>query len=249
VPVLINIHGGPESQATVGFTAMTQFLVNDLGLAVILPNVRGSAGYGKTFASLDNGQQRENAVKDIGALLDWIAQQPGLDARRVAVYGGSYGGYMALAAMARYPHRFAAGVAVSGISNFTTFLQSTQDYRRDLRRREYGDERDPAMHEFFARISPIAHVQSLTRPMLIAHGANDPRVPLSEAEQLVAALNHNGAQPWFILARDEGHGFTRRSNRDFVQSALALFLREHLLSATPSRELANAPPRPQASTR
>lgn len=246
-PVLISIHGGPESQAVVGFNPLTQFLVNELGLVVIQPNVRGSAGYGKTFTSLDNGFQREDAVKDIGALLDWIAQQPDLDARRVAVFGGSYGGFMALAALARYPDRLAAGVALSGISDFTTFLTHTQDYRRDLRRQEYGDERDPEMHAFLARISPLAQVARLTPPMLLAHGANDPRVPASEAEQLVAALARQGARPWFILARDEGHGFARRPNRDFVQSAMALFLRKHLCTADPPAIAAQArPPAPSS---
>lgn len=228
-PVLISIHGGPEGQSTVGFSSFVQFLVNEMGMAVVLPNVRGSEGYGKTYLKLDNVFQREDSVKDIGALLDWIGAQPQLDGDRVAVYGGSYGGYMVLAAMTHYNDRLAAGIDVVGISNFSTFLKNTQDYRRDLRRVEYGDERDSEVAAFFDRISPLNHIHKVNKPMLIAQGYNDPRVPVSEAEQVVDALKKNGAQPWYFLAMDEGHGFAKKNNADHFQNAMMLFLEQHVI--------------------
>lgn len=224
VPVVINIHGGPESQSTVGFSPSTQFMVNELGIAVIYPNVRGSSGYGKSYLKLDNGMKREDSVKDIGALLDWIAAQPELDAGRVIVMGGSYGGYMTLAAMTHYNDRLAGGIDIVGISNFVTFLTNTQDYRRDLRRVEYGDERDPAMRAFLERISPLTHVGKIAKPMLIAQGYNDPRVPVTEAEQIVKALKENGGQPWYMLAMDEGHGFAKKENANALQIATMTFI-------------------------
>ena len=237
-PVLIDIHGGPEGQYRPWFSPATQHLVTELGIAVIAPNVRGSAGYGKRWLKLDNGRRREDSVKDIGALLDWIAaagtQEPHprrqLDASRVAVSGGSYGGYMVLAAMMHYSDRLRAGVERVGISNFVTFLENTQGYRRDLRRAEYGDERDPKMREFLHSISPLNHVQRLTKPLLISQGLNDPRVPASESEQIVAALRQQGVPVWYVLARDEGHGFRKKANRDYLAAATALFLQEHLLA-------------------
>lgn len=224
VPVVINIHGGPESQSTVGFSPSTQFMVNELGIAVIYPNVRGSSGYGKSYLKLDNGVKREDSVKDIGALLDWIAAQRELDAGRVIVMGGSYGGYMTLAAMTHYNDRLAGGIDNVGISNFVTFLTNTQDYRRDLRRVEYGDERDPAMRAFLERISPLTHVGKITKPMLIAQGYNDPRVPVTEAEQIVKALKENGGRPWYMLAMDEGHGFAKKENANAFQNATMTFI-------------------------
>lgn len=223
-PVVINIHGGPESQSTVGFAPSTQFMVNELGVAVIFPNVRGSSGYGKSYLLLDNGMKREDSVKDIGALLDWIAAQPELDPQRVIVMGGSYGGYMTLAAMTHYNDRLAGGIDNVGISNFVTFLTHTQDYRRDLRRVEYGDERDPAMRDFLERISPLTQVRRITKPMLIAQGYNDPRVPVSEAEQMVKALKENGVNPWYMLAMDEGHGFAKKENANAFQNAIMTFI-------------------------
>ena len=224
IPVVINIHGGPESQSTIGFAPSTQFMVNELGVAVIFPNVRGSSGYGKSYLKLDNGRKREDSVKDIGALLDWIAAQPELDSRRVIVMGGSYGGYMTLAAMTHYNDRLAGGIDNVGISNFVTFLTNTQDYRRDLRRVEYGDERDPAMRAFLEGISPLTHIGRITRPMLIAQGYNDPRVPVTEAEQVVKALKENGGRPWYMLAMDEGHGFAKKENANAFQNAIMAFI-------------------------
>ena len=229
VPVLINIHGGPESQAQPAFSPLTEFYVRELGLAVLLPNVRGSAGYGKSYLQLDNGFKREDSVKDIGALLDWIAKQPELDAQRVAVIGGSYGGYMVLASMTHYNDRLRAGIDIVGISNFVTFLTNTKDYRRDLRRVEYGDERDAEMKAFLEKISPLASAKNITRPMRIAQGANDPRVPRGEAEQMVATIRRQGGDVWYLLAMDEGHGFAKKVNRDYYQNAVILFLQQHVL--------------------
>ena len=229
VPSVILIHGGPEGQYQPNFSSLIQFLAADLGIAVIAPNVRGSDGYGKTFLSLDNGFQREDSVKDIGALLDWIAQQPELDKTRVAVYGGSYGGYMVLASLTHYSDRLRAGVDVVGISNFVTFLKNTQDYRRDLRRVEYGDERDPAMLAHLEKISPLNSVEKIGVPLLVVQGLNDPRVPTSEAEQIVKEVRAQGKECWYLLAKDEGHGFKKKSNRDAYLQTLALFLETYLL--------------------
>ena len=230
-PVVIDIHGGPESQFRPYFSYTVQYLVGELGVAVVAPNVRGSDGYGKTYLTLDNGKLREDSVKDIGALLDWIETQPDLDAARVAVRGGSYGGYMVLASLVKYGDRLAAGVDSVGISNFVTFLEATQEYRRDLRRAEYGDERDPAMREFLTDISPLTHAEKMVTPTLITQGLNDPRVPAAESEQIVAALQSRGVPVWYILAKDEGHGFAKRLNRDYYLAASMLFLETHLLGA------------------
>ncbi len=228
-PVIINIHGGPESQARPSFNPLAQYWVNELGAAVLLPNVRGSSGYGKTYVTLDNGMRREDSVKDIGALLDWIATRGELDRARVAVFGGSYGGYMVLACMARFADKIKCGVDIVGISNFVTFLERTEAYRRDLRRVEYGDERDPAMRAFLLSIAPTTHADKITRPLFVAQGANDPRVPRNEAEQIVATIKRRGGTVWYLLAMDEGHGFAKKTNRDFFTSAASVFFERHLL--------------------
>lgn len=228
-PVLIMIHGGPEAQYRPFFTPTVQYYVNELGLAVIAPNVRGSSGYGKHYLELDNGYKREDAVKDIGTLLDWIARQPDLDASRVAVSGASYGGYMVLAALTHYSDRLKCGIEGFGISNFVTFLENTEAYRRDLRRPEYGDERDPAIRAFLFHISPLTQAHKITKPLFIAQGLNDPRVPVSESEHMVAAIRQHGGTVWYMLARDEGHGFTKKSHRDNFTHATVLFLEEYLL--------------------
>lgn len=227
-PVLISIHGGPEGQYRPRFSSTIQYMVNELGVVVIAPNVRGSAGYGKSYLQLDNGILREDSVKDIGALLDWIADQPDLDARRTAVMGGSYGGYMVLASLVHYSDRLAAGIESVGISNFVTFLTNTQDYRRDLRRAEYGDEREPEMRMVLESISPLNHVEKIQRPLLISQGANDPRVPASESAQIRDALNEAGTPVWYILARDEGHGFRKKVNRDYYIAAMMMFLARYV---------------------
>ena len=228
-PVIINIHGGPEGQSRPGFLGRTNYFVNELGVAVIYPNVRGSTGYGKSFVKLDNGLRREDSVKDIGALLDWIAAQPELDADRVMITGGSYGGYMTLASATMYNARICCALDVVGISNFNTFFQHTESYRRDLRRVEYGDERDPAIHEFFERIAPINNAGNITKPLFVVAGGNDPRVPRTEAEQMVARVRQNGSPVWYLMARDEGHGFRKKTNVDYQFYATVLFIREHLL--------------------
>jgi protease II len=228
-PVIVNIHGGPEGQSQAGFLGRTNFYLNELGVAVLFPNVRGSTGYGKTFVKLDNGVLREDSVKDIGALLDWIAAQPDLDKSRVMVTGGSYGGYMTLASMTHYDARFRCAVDVVGISNWVTFLERTEAYRRDLRRVEYGDERDPQMRGFLQKISPLTNASKITKPMFIVQGRNDPRVPYTEAEQMVAAIKKNGGPVWYLLAKDEGHGFSKKKNQDFQFLATLKFVEDNLL--------------------
>jgi dipeptidyl aminopeptidase/acylaminoacyl peptidase len=229
LPVLIHIHGGPESQFQPGFSSMFQYWLNELNIAVIAPNVRGSTGYGKTYIKLDNGYLREDSVKDIGALLDWIEKQPELDQRRVCVLGGSYGGYMVLASLVHYSHRLKAGVDMVGISNFVTFLKNTKAYRRDLRRVEYGDERDPDMRAFLEKISPTTNADKIKVPLFVAQGLNDPRVPASEAEQIVKTVRENGQKVWYALAKDEGHGFQKQANLEYYYTAVSDFLETFLL--------------------
>lgn len=222
-PVVIQIHGGPESQSRPSFSSTYAYWVNELGAAVIRPNVRGSSGYGKTYLKLDNGPLRENSVLDIGALLHWIEQRPDLDADRVIVYGGSYGGYMVLASMVNFDERLLGGVSIVGISSFATFLENTESYRRDLRRAEYGDERDPGMRAIMERISPLNNADKIRSPLFVAQGYNDPRVPYTESEQIVAAVRENEVPVWYLLAMDEGHGFAKKPNRDYFQAATVLF--------------------------
>ena len=229
-PVVILIHGGPEGQYTPGFSPFLNYLVNEMGIAAIAPNVRGSAGYGKSYLQLDNGFGRKRSVRDIGALLDWIEGQPELDSDRVAVYGGSYGGYMVLASMVDFNDRLRCGVDVVGISNFVTFLENTEAYRRDLRRAEYGDERDPKMRAFLEKISPNNQADQINNPLFVIQGANDPRVPASESEQMVEEIRGTGGEVWYLLAKDEGHGFSKKGNRDYMYEAIALFFQQHLLS-------------------
>ena len=228
-PVIVSIHGGPESQARPVFSSTYQMWMDKLGVAIVVPNVRGSAGYGKTYLGLDNGFRREDSVRDIGALLDWIATQADLDSDRVAVYGGSYGGYMVLASAVHFSDKLKAAVDIVGISNFVTFLENTQDYRRDLRRQEYGDERDPAMRAHLEKISPLNNVDKISTPMFIVQGENDPRVPVSEAKQIVAALREQGHTVWYMNALNEGHGYRKKDNRDKYQQAMILFFQEHLV--------------------
>ena len=229
-PVVVLIHGGPEAQSRPNFDAWVQYLVGELKVAVIAPNVRGSTGYGRLFTQMDDGIKRGDAVGDMGSLLDWIATQPHYDAKRVALMGGSYGGFMTLAGLVRYSDRLAGGVNTVGISDLATFLKNTSNYRRDLRRAEYGDERVPAIAKFFDTISPLQNADKIKAPLMVIQGANDPRVPASEATQIAAAVRANGKDVWTITATDEGHGFKKKSNIDRTRLAVAAFLRQHLLA-------------------
>jgi dipeptidyl aminopeptidase/acylaminoacyl peptidase len=223
-PVLIVLHGGPESQFRPGFDPWIEYLVNELGFAVVAPNVRGSSGYGREYLALDNGVLREDAVKDIGALIVWIGLQRGFDAKHVVVAGGSYGGYLALATLVNYSDRLRGGVDAAGIADFVSFLSNTAPYRQNLRRAEYGDERDPEMRSFLRRISPLTNAERITRPLLVVQGKNDPRVPVSEAEAIVNTVRAKGGEVWYLLAADEGHGYRKKQNRDAYYRTFAQFL-------------------------
>jgi len=202
--------------------------VNELGIALVLPNVRGSTGYGKTYLAKDDGMRREDAVKDVGAILDWIAADARFDANRVGVYGGSYGGYMTLAAMTHYNDRLRCAIDYVGISSFVTFLETTEDYRKDLRRVEYGDERGPEMREYLKRISPLTDASKITKPLFVIAGFNDPRVPWTEGQQIVRTVRAGGAPVWWLMAKDEGHGFRKKPNRDVQFYAMTMFLKTFL---------------------
>lgn len=228
-PVIVDIHGGPEGQARPSFQASNNYYLNELGVALLFPNIRGSVGYGKTFITLDDGFKREDSYKDINALFDYIATRPDLDAQRIMVRGGSYGGHATLAVATWYPDRIRCALDVVGMSSLVTFLENTSPYRRDLRRVEYGDERDPKMREFLNRIAPLNHTDKITKPLFVVQGANDPRVPLSEATQMVAAVRKIGTPVWYLMAKDEGHGFAKKKNQRFQVYSSVLFTQEYLL--------------------
>ena len=228
-PVIVDIHGGPEGQARPWFLGRNNYLLNELGIAIVYPNVRGSTGYGKSFVKLDDGFLREDSYKDIDALLDWIKAHPDLDGDRILVTGGSYGGHMALAVASNYSDKICCSIDVVGMSNLVTFLENTESYRRDLRRVEYGDERDPKMREFLLRIAPMNKAGNITKPLLVVQGRNDPRVPYTEATQMVETVRKGATPVWFLMANDEGHGFAKRKNRDFQFYATILFIQQFLL--------------------
>ena len=229
-PVIIEIHGGPESQSRPLFGSRNAYLVNEMGIALIRPNIRGSSGYGKTFLTLDNGFLRENSYKDIGALFDWIKTRDDLDSDRIMVTGGSYGGHMTLAISTFYPDRIRCALDIVGIGNLVTFLENTSAYRRDLRRAEYGDERDPKMREFLNRIAPLNNAAKITKPLFVVQGGNDPRVPMSESVQMVQTVRKNGTPVWYLMAKDEGHGFAKKKNEDFEFYCTVLFIKQFLLN-------------------
>ncbi|PAL21317.1 prolyl oligopeptidase family serine peptidase [Sphingopyxis sp. GW247-27LB] len=230
-PLIMNVHGGPEGQSRPGFLGRNNYLLNELGIAIFYPNVRGSTGYGKTFVSLDNGPfKREDSVKDMGAFLDVLAKDPALDAARFGLTGGSYGGYMCYAAATHYADKLRANLCVVAISNFVTFLENTQDYRRDLRRVEYGDERVPEQRAKLLEISPLTRVGDIRKPLYVVTGANDPRVPASEAEQIVAAVRKNGGTAWHLVGTNEGHGFAKKENADYQFWTSLLFWQQYLLN-------------------
>jgi dipeptidyl aminopeptidase/acylaminoacyl peptidase len=228
-PVIIDIHGGPEGQVRPDFLGRDNYYIDELGIALIYPNVRGSTGYGKTFEKLDNGFLREGSYKDINSLLDWIQRQPDLDAGKVMITGGSYGGFMTLAVATNYNDRICCSVDIVGPSNLVTFLEHTSGYRQDLRRVEYGDERDPKMREFLERIAPANKAKNITKPLFVIAGQNDPRVPASESARMVQVVRQNGTPVWWLLGKDEGHGFAKKKNRDYEFYATVAFVREYLL--------------------
>jgi dipeptidyl aminopeptidase/acylaminoacyl peptidase len=228
-PVIVSIHGGPEGQARPGYLGRNSYYVNELGVAMIFPNVRGSQGYGKTFLTLDNALRREDSYRDVNALFDWIAARPDLDAGRILVTGGSYGGFMTFAIATNYDERICCSISVVGISNLRTFLERTEAYRRDLRRAEYGDERDPKTREFFERIAAVNNAGRITKPIFVVQGKNDPRVPWTESQQIVDTLQQKRTPVWYLLADDEGHGFAKKKNADFQFYASVTFVQRFLL--------------------
>ena len=228
-PVLMIFHGGPEGQSRPGYRGSFHYYLNELGVALVYPNIRGSTGYGRKYLALDDGVRRGDAVKDVAAILDWVARSDRLDAGRVAAYGGSYGGFMSLACLVNYPDRFRCGVDNVGIANFATFLRDTSDYRRGARRLEYGDERKPEIKAFLDSLSPANHADRIRDPLLIVQGRNDPRVPVTEAERMRDAVKAQGGTVWYVMAKDKGHGFVKKANADYQFAATILFLRTHLL--------------------
>ena len=229
-PLIVNIHGGPEGQSRPGFMGRNNYLLNEQGIAIFFPNVRGSTGYGKRFVSLDNGPfKREDSVKDIGAFLTRLTADPALDAGRMAVTGGSYGGYMCYASAIAYADRFKGALCNVAISNFVTFLENTQSYRRDLRRVEYGDERIPAQRAKLMDISPLRRISEIKAPLFVVQGANDPRVPKTEADQIVKAIRGQGGTAWYLVGENEGHGFAKKENQDYLFWNTLMFWDQTLL--------------------
>lgn len=227
-PVILNIHGGPESQSRPKYQGETNYFLNEMGIAVLYPNVRGSQGYGKSFLKLDNGLLREGTHKDIEALIDWVNSRDDLDAGKIMVRGGSYGGYMTLSAAYRFSDRIACAVDLVGISNLRTFLENTKGYRRDLRRAEYGDERIPELRRWMDETSALHNVDKIRKPLLVLQGANDPRVPKSESDQIVSALERTKTPVWYVVFEDEGHGFRKKPNADFAFYCTVLFAKTYL---------------------
>lgn len=224
-PAVVYVHGGPESQYRPTFNPIVQYFVAR-GYVVLAPNVRGSSGYGYTYMSLDDVRLRMDSVADLRHAAQWLASEGIADAKRVAVMGGSYGGFMTLAALTTYPEIWAAGVDIVGIANFVTFLEHTGAWRRKLREAEYGSlEHD---RDFLTEISPIHHVDRIAAPLFVAHGANDPRVPVGEAEQIVASLRERSRPVEYQRYEDEGHGLIKRANRLIAYPAIAAFLDQHI---------------------
>jgi dipeptidyl aminopeptidase/acylaminoacyl peptidase len=220
-PVVIDVHGGPEGQRRVKYDALTQFLVAR-GFAVLAPNVRGSTGYGKMYCHLDDVEKRMDAVADVAAAADWLNARSDVATGKIAVYGVSYGGFMVLASLTTYPDRWAAGVDVVGVANFETFFAQTGPWRRRLRAAEYGDpDRDAAL---LRELSPLHRADRITAPLLVIHGRNDPRVPVGEAEQIVATLRGLGRDVDLRIYEDEGHGLVKLPNRIDGYGAIADFL-------------------------
>lgn len=228
-PVIVNVHGGPEAQSRPTFLGRNNYYLNELGVAIIFPNIRGSSGYGKTFLKLDNGFKREDSYKDLAALFDWIKTNKQLDGDRIMVAGGSYGGHATFAVATYYSDKIRCAVPIVGMSNLVTFLERTEAYRRDLRRVEYGDERDPKMRAFLEKIAPLNNAEKIKKPIFIIQGKNDPRVPASEAEQMMDIMKKRNVPVWYLLAKDEGHGFAKKKNQDFQFYSTIMFMSEYLL--------------------
>jgi dipeptidyl aminopeptidase/acylaminoacyl peptidase len=224
-PVVAYLHGGPESQFRPSFSPLVQYLVAR-GYAVVAPNIRGSTGYGRTYEHLDDGRKRLDAVADLAAMHAWIAASDDLDPERVALYGGSYGGYLVLAGLTMQPDLWAAGIDVVGISSLVTFLENTADWRRRFREREYGSLE--ADRDFLLEASPMSHIDAIRAPLFIIHGANDPRVPLGEAEQIHAIVRDKGLPTELLVYEDEGHGLAKLRNRLDAYPRVAAFLDEVL---------------------
>ncbi|ELZ37971.1 peptidase S9 prolyl oligopeptidase active site domain protein [Halorubrum saccharovorum DSM 1137] len=224
-PVVVDIHGGPESQRRPSFASVKQYLLNN-GYAVFEPNVRGSSGYGKAYSALDDVEKRMDSVADVRAGVEWLHDHPEVDPDRVVAMGGSYGGFMVLAALTEYPDLWAAGVDVVGIANFVTFLENTGDWRRELREAEYGSLDED--REFLESISPINNIEAIESPLFVLHGANDPRVPVGEAEQIVERAREQGVPVRKLIFDDEGHGFSKLENRIEAYRAVVDFLAEHV---------------------
>jgi dipeptidyl aminopeptidase/acylaminoacyl peptidase len=228
-PVIVNIHGGPEGQYRPGFLGRNNYYINELGVALVFPNVRGSTGYGKTFLKLDNGMNRDHTHKDIGALLDWIAKNPALDGSKIMITGGSYGGYMTWAVAYEYNDKICCSLPIVGPSNLVTLLEHTEAYRRDLRRVEYGDERDPKIREYLERTAPLNNSDKIRKPVYAVVGKNDPRVPWTESQQMLDKLKNNGMPVWFLMANDEGHGYAKKKNQDYLFYSTIMFVKQFLL--------------------
>jgi dipeptidyl aminopeptidase/acylaminoacyl peptidase len=229
-PVIIDIHGGPVAQSLPLFDNRTNYYTNELGISVIYPNVRGSDGFGKAFIELDNGMKKENAVKDVGALLAWISEQPDLDAGRVMVTGGSYGGYMTYRTTIEYNQKIRCAVAAFGPSDLMSFKKGVDTPYLEYFRHEYGDYHNSDVVEYFDKISPLKNATRITAPMFIVQGKNDARVPYTESQQIVEAIRNKGGAVWFLLANNEGHGFERDENEHYLFYATVEFIKRYLLN-------------------
>ena len=224
-PVVVSVHGGPESQARPEFAPLTQHLVSR-GYSVAVPNVRGSTGYGKRYEHLDDIEKRLDSVRDLAALHDWLGGRPEIDGSQAVLYGRSYGGYMVLAGLAFQPGLWAAGIECVGIASLVTFLENTSDYRRAAREREYGSlDRD---REFLVEASPLAHVDAIRAPLFVQHGRHDPRVPVGESEQIHRVLTEKGIRSELLIFEDEGHAVQKLSNRIELFTRAVAFLDEVL---------------------
>jgi len=231
-PVMVQIHGGPDARERVRWQGRSNYFLNEMGIALLWPNVRGSIGFGRKFTQMDDGKGRDGAVKDIGALLDWIGKRPDLDQSRVVLTGGSYGGWLALEAGIVYNDRIRGIIEGAGITDFVTFLEQTDPSRQENRRQEYGDERDPEMREYLKSISPVTRALDLKKPTLILHPAKDTRVPVAQARALVDALKTNNATVWYAEFADANHdGFPNtNANNDWMLASWIMFVKTFVLN-------------------